>query len=593
MRFTSSFRRAGGLLAATTLGMSTAVLSLTGVAQAAPTALTAETPLTVPAGKCAVQFVVTGGSGGNAGSFTGGAGTQIAFSEPVLPGDEFTVSAVTYPGGAGGAGGGSGGDGIVLLIDGHMTAVAAGGGGAGTLANGGAEDEFGGDAPDDPELIDNIYTTGGGPGRLDGPGDGGVSGSDVPGGSNGESGFGTVGGAGGPGAGGGGGGLHGGGGGASDGTGGAGGGGGFSQLPTDGDVSSATGSASITYEYLDCDGTEMPLAPADLIAIEGDGELIVDFFPTWHEGDGVNPDTWEYKVGAGSWAPVDPEVTDEGSLAFVVDGLTNGTAYTVHVRGVSEDGINGASASVTETPYKPIGAPGNIQVSTSTSAVTFTWDAPTAAGTYALDGYDAVLSVSYGQSGGPVFVCETGPAERSCEAPAAPGLNYSVSVYAVDSAGNDGNWSDLVPVGEVAPPAEVPASDGELQAPPGAANGVVTGEKITITGTGYAPNTMVTILIYSEPQVLTAVMTDGTGSFTVEVTVPAGLPVGQHTLVAAGVDPTGAMRYMTLPVTVTEDGPTLAYTGADIALPAFGGLAALAIGGGLMFVARRREVSQP
>ena len=200
--------------------------------------------------------------------------------------------------------------------------------------------------------------------------------------------------------------------------------------------------------------------------------------------------------------------------------------------------------------------------------------------------------MNHGERGGPVFVCGNTAAERTCDAPAAPGLNYTVVVYAIDAAGHGGLSSDQIPVGEVAPPANVPPSDGPLTAPPGAASGLEQGEKITITGTGYAPNTMVTILIYSEPQVLTAVMTDGTGSFTVEVTVPAGLPAGEHTLVAAGVDPNGVMRYMTLPVTVTQGGVALAYTGADIALPAIGGLAALAVGGGLMFAARRREVSE-
>ena len=87
---------------------------------------------------------------------------------------------------------------------------------------------------------------------------------------------------------------------------------------------------------------------------------------------------------------------------------------------------------------------------------------------------------------------------------------------------------------------------------------------------------------------LTTVVTDAPGNFSVEVTVPAGLPVGQHTLVASGVDPSGALRYITLPVTVTEDGAALAYTGADIGLPLFGGLGALAVGGGLLLAGRRR-----
>jgi LPXTG-motif cell wall-anchored protein len=83
------------------------------------------------------------------------------------------------------------------------------------------------------------------------------------------------------------------------------------------------------------------------------------------------------------------------------------------------------------------------------------------------------------------------------------------------------------------------------------------------------------------------VVADVNGNFTVTVTVPADLAPGQHTLVASGVDTMGNLRFVTLPVTVTG----LAYTGADIAVPAIGGLAALTAGGALIFVARRRKVS--
>jgi hypothetical protein len=587
VRSASSFRRAGGLLAATTLGMSTAVLGVTGIAQAAPVALSGSTPLTVPAGMCYIEFVVTGGSGGDAGSVSGGPGTQITIPMFVLPGESLTIDREIYAGGAGGTGAGNGGDGIGLVVDGSVEIVAAGGGGAGTLSAGGAEGTPGDAVPSSDGVLDD-FLEGGFPGLDDQAGTGGTFGSDATSGANGGDGVGGVGGgAGGYGAGGGGGGYYGGGAGASNGTDGAGGGGGSSVIG-EGVAGTSTGPASITYEYLECDGSEMPLAPLDLAAAGGDGELTVSFTEQWND-NGANADTWEYQVGSGPWTSVDPEYGDSG-LQFVVDQLTNGTAYTISVRGVDEYGVPGAAASVTGTPYQPIGAPGNLQVSAADSLVTFSWDAPTGAGTYALDGYLGVLVANYGERGGPVFFCENTAAERVCEAPAAPGVDYTVVVYAIDAEGNEGEWSEMLPVGEVAPPASVPASNGTLQAPPGAAGGVGQGEKITITGSGYAPNSLVTILVYSEPQVLTSVWTDSTGSFTVEVTVPAGLPAGQHTLVAAGVDPNGVMRYLTLPVTVTEGTAVLAYTGADIALPAFGGLAALAVGGGLLFAGRRRKV---
>jgi LPXTG-motif cell wall-anchored protein len=106
--------------------------------------------------------------------------------------------------------------------------------------------------------------------------------------------------------------------------------------------------------------------------------------------------------------------------------------------------------------------------------------------------------------------------------------------------------------------------------------------------------------VYSEPQVLTSVVADASGNFTVTVTVPAGLAPGSHTLVASGVDTLGNARYTTLPVTVSAAGvatvakvagPRLASTGADVTLPLLGGLGALTVGGGLILASRRRAAA--
>jgi LPXTG-motif cell wall-anchored protein len=355
-------------------------------------------------------------------------------------------------------------------------------------------------------------------------------------------------------------------------------------------VTTASGPASLTYAYQDCTADEMPLAPTHLTAQVGNGQLTVAFAPAWRDS-GVNPDTWEYRVGSsGSWTSVDPDHNYNNDLEFVVDHLTNGTPATISVRGVSSDGVAGPAASVTGTPVQPIGAVTHLAYTVSGSVVTITWDAPVTPGTNALDGYQAFLFFNNENSGGLAFECDTAPTVRVCEAPAPPGPNYSVGVNAVDTAGNAGDPSDPIAVGKIAPPSSVPAADGTLSAPSGAGGGsVVKGHKVTLHGTGYAPNSLISVLVYSTPQVLTTTMTDASGSFTVEVTVPAGLPDGRHTLVAAGADPSGHMRYMTLPITVTAGSAELAYTGASVLTPALAGLGALVLGGGLLMVSRRRS----
>jgi titin len=170
-------------------------------------------------------------------------------------------------------------------------------------------------------------------------------------------------------------------------------------------------------------------------------------------------------------------------------------------------------------------------------------------------------------------------------------VTHDVVVLAFDSTQRDGEPAEVIS-GVVPASSVLPESDGDLVLPPGTKASVAAGKTITVSGSGYAPFSTVTVLIYSTPQILTTVVTDGTGSFSVEVTVPAGLAAGQHHLVAAGVDPSGELRYLTLPVTVTGDGgATLAYTGADVVVPAIGGLLAVLTGAALLLVARRRPAS--
>ncbi|WP_426514407.1 hypothetical protein ACPPVO_29610 [Dactylosporangium sp. McL0621] len=103
-------------------------------------------------------------------------------------------------------------------------------------------------------------------------------------------------------------------------------------------------------------------------------------------------------------------------------------------------------------------------------------------------------------------------------------------------------------------------------------------------------------------------MTDGSGAFSIPVTVPAGY-TGSHTLVASGVDSTGTPRFLTLGVDIVEHtGPlraepgghgaatggdvsasgTLAVTGDPISSIAMFGLCLLLAGFAFVTLARLR-----
>jgi titin len=336
-----------------------------------------------------------------------------------------------------------------------------------------------------------------------------------------------------------------------------------------------------------------PYAPT-MIDVQGDDATLGVWFEETEGDDNTEwADTWEYSLNNGAWTATTPDWSS-GYGFFEVNALTNGTTYAVRVRGVSSTPTNGAaSAPMNGTPYKPIGAPGTPTVVAGPSSLKVTWTAPTTQGTYPFSKYVVLIPVSHGESGGPESVCETTTTE--CTFAVKAGVDYPVWVLAVDDQGHDGLEAGPVNSGVVpapAVPATVPVKNGDLTQPAGASSTVAAGKTLTLSGSGYAPNSTVTLAIYSTPQVLTTVVTDASGNFTATVTVPAGLEAGTHTLVASGVDSSGNVRYVNLEVTVSAGGTAkLAYTGADVLVPALGGLAAVALGAGLIVVRRRATSS--
>ncbi|MCW2579624.1 MAG: hypothetical protein JWR82_1225 [Blastococcus sp.] len=333
---------------------------------------------------------------------------------------------------------------------------------------------------------------------------------------------------------------------------------------------------------------------------------------SWLEGDdgklfvhlsagtfGDAPTTgYEYTRDAGATWSALTTATEDGQLVGTISGLTNGTTYTVQVRAIAANGARSeATDSQTAMAYKRIGAPTNVVATAGPSSIVITWDAPATAGTYPLAGYVVGGSAREvnGPNGSGGLACQTAADVRRCVVTAEPGWTHSFSVSALDTRENPGHGSAMVTVSDVprsSVPSAVPAKDGDLVRPAGQSGPVAPGATVRITGGGYLANSTVTLVVYSEPQVLTTTVADANGAIDVTVTVPAGLAAGDHTLVAAGVDAQGNTHYLTLPITVTG-GTTgsggLANTGASIALPALGGLIALSAGGGLLLAARRRS----
>jgi hypothetical protein len=73
----------------------------------------------------------------------------------------------------------------------------------------------------------------------------------------------------------------------------------------------------------------------------------------------------------------------------------------------------------------------------------------------------------------------------------------------------------------------------------GYAGTVAPGASVTVTGDGFKAGSTVTLTLDTGGAILGSVVADGSGKFSVQVTIPGGAS-GSHNIVATGVDPSGA-----------------------------------------------------
>jgi hypothetical protein len=113
---------------------------------------------------------------------------------------------------------------------------------------------------------------------------------------------------------------------------------------------------------------------------------------------------------------------------------------------------------------------------------------------------------------------------------------------------------------------------------------------LTISGTGWDPNTTVELTLHSTPVPLGTTETADDGTFTQTVTIPADTATGAHTIEVAGFDAHGDAATVDVANTVTSTPTapqgTLPFTGGPILPLTIVGLGAM--GAGLALVWRRR-----
>ena len=100
---------------------------------------------------------------------------------------------------------------------------------------------------------------------------------------------------------------------------------------------------------------------------------------------------------------------------------------------------------------------------------------------------------------------------------------------------------------------------------------VEAGKTIAVTGTGFAPESAVTLTLHSEPVEVGTATTDASGAFTATVTVPATTEAGAHTLVASTATPlaeaSAALTVTAPPAPAPSDDPGAAPSAQPSAAP--------------------------
>jgi len=252
---------------------------------------------------------------------------------------------------------------------------------------------------------------------------------------------------------------------------------------------------------------DTPTAPRNVVAIAGDREI--DLAWTAPENSGGTPITdyiIQYTLDDGvTWTTVVDGIA--AVTTAKITELTNNVPYRLRVAAINAAGT-GAFSTLTLTVVPTIPVPDE------------TGELPTL------------------QPGEAIVIVDGEPKNVTLEVIDNSYLRLSGEGFAMDltSIGVNGQ---LIPITDVE--AVIRINHGQ-------------GAVVQVTGYGFEPGTVVTIYIFSLPQLLGHIPVQADGTFAGALAIPADLPLGRHTLQANGVvRSTGAERSVSVGILVVDE----------------------------------------
>jgi CshA-type fibril repeat protein len=281
----------------------------------------------------------------------------------------------------------------------------------------------------------------------------------------------------------------------------------------------------------------VPGTPGAPVAVAGDGQVTVAVTPP---GSGGVVSDYTVRVTGDPGRTCTVTVP---AMSCVVSPLANNTSYTFEARASNAAGPSSWSpASTAVTPLislVPLAAPGAVTATAGVASIVADWPSVAQATGY-------TVTALPGPS-----TCTT--TTTRCVLGAQAGTRYTVTVTATSSGRTSSPSPISNPVTPTAPP--VPATpptgaESTLTTDEGRIGLTAPGRQFTAKGTGFAAGSTVEVISYSTPVTLATTTADGSGAFSADVTMPADLADGSHTLLATGVGPDGTTRSIGLGLTV-------------------------------------------